>query len=134
MSAYMVSEKIMQEIASRIDHELEKESWMQYHLPRLDAVRKAGQLGLLIRVENEKALTARYGDKFSVLERPNIPISLINVAVLQKSIENIQEYLYQISEGDFEDNEVHKELQKFEYFLLKRFFRSETEKHGYQVA
>ena len=131
MSAYMVSEKITQEIASRIDQELESEKWMAYHLPKLDAVRKAGQLGLLLRVENEKALTARYGEKFNVLDRPSIPISLFKITTLEQSIKNLQEYLYQISEGDFMENDIYHELEKFEFFLLKRFFRSQTEKQGY---
>lgn len=123
MSAYMMTDEKLSLIAGAIKVRIEKDmSWMEHQLPILTATMKANQLGLLLRVQNEKALTARYGDKFTAEERPNIVASPYPQS-LEKSISLLQEYKYQISEGAYLEDKVYLEIKEMEYLMLKEYFR-----------
>jgi hypothetical protein len=121
----MMENKELSELAGIIKSNLTVNSWMSLRLPILTATAKANQLGLLLRVENEKAFTARYGEEFSTIHRPEIKLADAFFP-LEKSIKLVREYLYQISEGDFVNNKVYREIELFEYFLLREFFSETT--------
>jgi hypothetical protein len=113
MSCKMMEDRELSEIAGIIATKLEINNWMSLRLPILAATAKAGQLGLLLRVENEQAFTARYGETFSTIHRPEIKLS-DDFFPLEKSIKLAREYLYQIAEGDFANNKVYREIELFE--------------------